>query len=211
MFGMTPEQFRELIAGELLDLPQHFVMSGPDCVEFGSNYLDIQNAAMLLSHANWFPADYCLHSVLAKAQPVDPCRLRRVIAGTIGYENEIATIQKELDTVEAKALIANLSGKFLDEMRDEAKRNLDELKKKERRVFVKFEIALSGRTARDMREMFILGKTRRMDIDRTHANEYSQNVWNLVAHYLEAKEQKRARDMQSYSGGQEHINLTVGG
>jgi hypothetical protein len=76
-------------------------------------------------------------------------------------------------------------------------------------VFVKFEIALSGRNARDMREMRIMNNTRRISLNRKYEREYNDHVWNMVGHYLEAKEQRQTREMIAQSAGHESINLTI--
>jgi len=209
MFGMTGEQFHALITGELLALPTHFEMTGPDCVELGSNFHDIRNAAMLLSHGIWWSGDYAVYGEAIHNEEVDPCKLRRVIPGTIGCEADKARIREEMTALERTAEASKLSEKFVEEMRDEMKKQLEKLESQPRRVFVKFEIALSGRNARDMREMRIMNNTRRISLNRKYEREYNDHVWNMVGHYLEAKEQRQTREMIAQSAGHESINLTI--
>lgn len=188
MFGMTGEQLHAFITAELLELPRHMAMPSTDCIEFGSNYHDMGSAAMLLSHSLWCPGDYAKHDVRARMESVAPCTLRRVTAGTISRQSYIDAIKADMAMMETTYKEGQIAESFLVEIREQAAKQIALLESEPRPVFVKFELGLSGRTARDMREMNFLGKTRRIVLDRRYEREYQTHLTNLMWHYLEAKE-----------------------
>jgi hypothetical protein len=189
-------------------------MSGPDSVQFGSNYNDMGSAAMLLSHSLWFPTDYAHQEaqVMRKAAlKVDPCILKGVVKGTISRKGDIERTRANIRDMEARHLAGQINEKFLADMRAEAERQIATWEKEPHPVFVKFELGLKGRTAEDMRQMFVLGKTRHMMLDKGYEREYATHLTNLMYIYLEAKEEKRRRELttRDVAVKQESINLTV--
>lgn len=212
--GRTAEQVHALITSELLELPTYVAMEAPDSITFGSNYHDMGSAAMLLSHSLWYPADYATQeaSVMrARAEKITPCKLRRVVKGTANRARDIAKVKADISALEARRMAGDLAEAFFVDMREQAQRQLEALEREPCPMFVKFELALSGRTARDMQEMFILGKTRRISIDRGYENELAINLANLVYIYLEAKEERRRRELNldNVSIKQEAVSITA--
>lgn len=186
------EEYRLLIVRELLELPRHLEFdTAPDCVEFGSNYNDLTNCAILMSRTLWFPADFIKHGA-AGAKEVAPGRLRNVQRGLLDYTNEIA---------EAKAQIA-LHGE-----REDLVAELNRVQRLDGHVFVKFELAYPGRTSRDMRTLFHWYHTRRLALDKRY-NDVNLALTTLVAHYLDARDAKKAMDVKHMNAsGQVSINV----
>ena len=212
--GRSTEQIHALITAELLELPTYMAVTGPDTVAFGSNYNDMGSAAMLLSHSLWFPADYATQdaaTMRARAESVEPCKLKRVIKGTVNRARDISKIKADIAALDMKAQEGGIAESFLADMKAQAEQQLAMLEVAPCPTFVKFELSLNGRTAAHMQEMFLLGKTRRISVDKKYEAELSMNLTNLMYIYLEAKEERRRRelDVTNVSIKQESVSITV--
>lgn len=86
MHGLTADQEHRLIS-ELCDLPRHFEVF-PDCVEFGSSWVDITHAAVLMSPCVWYPASSVLDSSYTGGRPV-PAHGLKYIRRLIGKDGRV--------------------------------------------------------------------------------------------------------------------------